>query len=106
MFTGKELTIRVVVGAVVGGGAVLLYRGWPSSAEHAATIVVAGVTVALAVVMRGLGLRRSIALRQAEQQSGSTRRGLDPVLWTIVGLVFVVFVALFLWLMVSAAGNN
>ncbi len=100
--SGKELAIRSVIGATFGILAALCYQGLPSNAEQTATVVVAGVLGGLALVTRALTLRR----RLNWQQTGPKRKGLDPALWTVVGVVFVVFVGLFIWLFVSAARTH
>jgi len=101
MYSGNELAIRSAIGATVGVSAMLLYRGWPSNAEQTASVIVAGVAGALALVVRGLTLKRRIQW----QQAGPSRGGPDLALWSIVSVIFVVFVALFIWLMFSYASQ-
>jgi hypothetical protein len=98
MYSGKEVAIRAAIGAAIGALAMLAFRGWPSDAEKTASVVVAGVAGGLALVGRGLTLKRRIQWRQ----SGEGHSGPDVALWAVVGVIFVVFVALFIWLMLSA----
>jgi hypothetical protein len=99
--SGKELAIRSAIGATVAALAVLFSRGWPTNAEQTATVIVCSVAGAGASVTGGLGVLRRMRWQQAEQNAPK-QGGPDRALWAVVGVVFVVFLALFIWLMVSS----